>query len=98
MIRKPELTCDSMLSIKHAPHEPTRAYINKFVEYAYRVSNFDDKIAFLALRKWLLKGQLHFEACKHIFSTLREFINFTNAYIQDEENAYSSEEDRKQSN
>jgi hypothetical protein len=60
------------------------------------VFDFDDKIAVLALRKGLLKGLLHFEACKHTFSTLREFVTFANAYIQDEEDAYSSEEDKRQ--
>jgi hypothetical protein len=84
------------MSIKQGPREPTRQYVNRFVKSAYKVSNFDDKIAVLALRKGLLKGPLHFEACKHTFTTLREFITFANAYIQDEEDAYSSEEDKRQ--
>jgi hypothetical protein len=60
------------------------------------VSEFDDKIIVLALIKWLLKAPLRFEACKHTFPTLREFMTFTNTYIQGEEDTYSSEEDKRQ--
>jgi hypothetical protein len=60
------------------------------------VSNFDDKITFLALRKGLLKAPLRFEECKHTFPTLREFMTFANAYIQGAEDTYSSEEDMRQ--
>jgi hypothetical protein len=48
------------------------------MESAYRVSNINDKIAVLALWKGLLKCQLCFETCKHIFSTLWEFMTFVN--------------------
>jgi Retrotransposon gag protein len=80
-INKPKINCDSLLSIKQAPQKPTRQFVNRFVESAYMVSVFDDKIAVLALRKGLLKGPLRFEACKHTFMTLREFVTFVNAYI-----------------
>jgi Retrotransposon gag protein len=94
-IKKSEITYDSLLSIKQGPREPTRQHVNRFVESAYRVSDFDDKIAVLALRKGLLKCPLRFEACKHVFPTLREFVTFANAYIQGKEDAYSFEEDKR---
>jgi hypothetical protein len=43
----------------------------------------------------LLKGPLRFERYKHTFPTLREFVTFVNAYIQNEKDAYSLEEDKR---
>jgi hypothetical protein len=60
------------------------------------VSNYDDEIIVLTLRKGLLKGPLRFEECKHTFPTLREFMTFANAYIQGAEDTYSSKEDMRQ--
>jgi hypothetical protein len=59
------------------------------------VSDFDDKISVLALRKGLLKGPMRFETCKHTFPNLQEFVTFANAYIQDEEDTYNSEKDKR---
>jgi hypothetical protein len=56
------------------------------------VSDFDDKITLLALRKSLFKVTCD---SKHDFFSLREFVNFMSAYIQAEENAYSSDEDKR---
>jgi F0F1-type ATP synthase epsilon subunit len=66
-IKKPKITCDSLLSIKQGPRESTRMYVNIFVESAYRVSDIDDNIAVLALRKGLIKGTL---ALRHVSTPL----------------------------
>jgi hypothetical protein len=69
IIKKAKITYDSLLSIKQGPCESTQMYINKFVESAYRISDFDDKILVLALRKGLLKSQLCFEGKEDAYSS-----------------------------
>jgi hypothetical protein len=52
------------LDIQQGPNESTRAYIDRFLEVVQDVKDFDDKIAILAIRWGLKKGNLLFEAHK----------------------------------
>ena len=81
-----------MFDIVQGAEEPTRKYVDRFLEASKNVKGYDDKLAILALRRGLQKGNLRFESHKHEFATLQEFVQFAGAYIRGEEDAASEEE------
>ena len=50
-IRKTERSYESLLSFQQGKNESTRKYVDRFVEAAQQVKDFDDKVALLAIRR-----------------------------------------------
>ncbi|KAJ4764583.1 polyprotein [Rhynchospora pubera] len=48
-LRAPTIKCTSLMTLKQEPYESSRAYLARFSEEAYKVSDFDEKLVLTAV-------------------------------------------------
>ncbi|KAJ4821053.1 Pol-polyprotein [Rhynchospora pubera] len=86
-LRAPTIKCTSLMTLKQEPYESSRAYLARFSEEAYKVSDFDEKLVLAAVLQGLRSKNLRYELIKKDCGSFREFRECAQQVIQAEEDA-----------
>ncbi|KAJ4793841.1 Pol-polyprotein [Rhynchospora pubera] len=86
-LRAPTIKCTSLMTLKQEPYESSRAYLARFSEEAYKVSDFDEKLVLAAVLQGIRSKNLRYELIKKDCGSFREFRECAQQVIQAEEDA-----------
>ncbi|KAJ4795108.1 Pol-polyprotein [Rhynchospora pubera] len=75
------------MTLKQELYESSRAYLARFSEEAYKVSDFDEKLVLAAVLQGLRSKHLRYELIKRDCGSFREFRECAQQVIQAEEDA-----------